>query len=326
MALGSQCSRATLLLLVVAMVAGASSSADAANTVLKFETILGDLHIRMLDNDAPKMVANFLNYVNQGDYNDSFFHRLVPGFVLQGGGFNLTGDPATGGLVRKGPQVDNEFGRSNVRGTLAMAKMAHPDDGGPPDGGPDSATNQFFFNLSDNNAGNLDNQNGGFTVFAYVIGDGMEVVDLLSAGLGNPYGVSDYNLQGYWPDPGADIYWDSALGAIPIISYQGGLYFEMINSVSVVGVAGDVDFDGDVDIDDYNGFAASFGEVGIGLAADFDGDYDVDLDDFAILRGNYGASAPSPPLAPGAATPEPGSICLLGLCGIAMIRKRRGKS
>jgi len=313
MTLGSQCSRATLLLLIVAMVAVTSSSADAANTVLKFDTDVGNLYVRLLDNTAPGTVQNFLTYVNNGDYNDSFFHRLAYDFVLQGGGFRSYGTEGLGALPSYGPN-DNEFGRYNVRGTLAMAKLG---------GDPNSATNGFFFNLNDNNAGNLDFQNGGFTVFAYVIGDGMGVVDRLAAYPPNPEEV--YIVD--WTES-----WGSAFDTLPVLTELDGdgvrvvKDLEWINAVSVVGVDGDVDFDGEVDIDDYNGFLASFGEVGIGLAADFDGDYDVDLDDFAVLRANYGASAPSPPLAPGAATPEPGSICLLGLCGIAMIRKRRGKS
>jgi peptidyl-prolyl cis-trans isomerase A (cyclophilin A) len=317
-----------LLLSIAAVVAFTSSSADAANTVLKLETTLGDVHIRMLDTDAPGTVANFMNYVNQGDYHDSFFHRMIPGFVLQGGGF--TQIDGVGGVVSKGAPTLNEFGRSNLRRTLAMAKVGpnldDPNDDQNPNTGPDSATNQFFFNLG-NNSTNLDNQNGGFTVFAYVVGDGMEAIDLLSGGLGDPYSVDGYNVQGYWDDPpGENIYWDSALGEVPLLSYQGGLYFEMLLTITVVGVDGDVDFDGDVDGDDYSGFLASFGQTGIGLAADFDGDYDVDLADFAVLRDNYTGSGSSPLPEPGAAAPEPTSMCLLGLGAMAILRRRRGKA
>jgi len=147
----------------------------------------------------------------------------------------------------------------------------------------------------------------------------------LSAGLGNPYGVSNYDLVNYWDDNGRPAHWDSALGGVPIISYQGGLYFEMINNVSVHDVDGDVDFDGDVDIEDYNEFIASFGDRGIGLAADLDGDYDVDLDDYAVLQDSF-AGATAPPAAPGGVVPEPAGICLLGLCSMVMIARRRRKS
>jgi len=306
-----RCGGVVLFLAIIAIVAGSSSTARGANTVLKFNTILGDIHIRMLDNDAPGTVGNFLDYVNRGDYADSFFHRMVPGFVLQGGGFRL-GDSG-GEAIPTDPQIQNEFGRSNVRGTLAMAKLGT---------GPHTATSQFFFNLSDNSA-NLDNQNGGFSVFAYVIGDSMDIVDVMSAALGDPYAVQGYNLVDYWPDNGRSEYWDNALGDVPLLSSGGSLYFELVNSVTVLDADGDFDLDGDVDDDDYDGLLASFGYQGVGLAADFDGDYDVDLADFVILQANYTGAATAPLPTPGASVPEPTSICLLGLGGLALVRKRR---
>ncbi|MDP6634852.1 MAG: peptidylprolyl isomerase [Phycisphaerae bacterium] len=305
--------RAAILLLVAATVLVTGSSAGAANTVLKFDTILGDFNVRLLDTDTPLTTANFMLYVNGGSYNDSVFHRLVRGFVLQGGGYGANAIPNHG-------TVDNEFGRSNIRGTVAMAKVG---------GDPDSATSEFFFNLSDTNASNLDNQNGGFTVFAYVLDGGMLVVDALADGVqysnflidtGDANDPLDSRYDGEWPRivPLED--------GSPIL--EGGQevwYYEWINSVSVVGVDGDVDLDGDVDDDDYNAFVASFGRKGLGLHADFDGDYDVDLDDFMVLKSNYPSAVASPLPTPGAAVPEPTSICLLSLCGIAMIRRRRGK-
>lgn len=156
-----------------------------------------DLVIIELFDDTPLTRDNFLQYVNAGLYDGSIMHRLSSGFVLQGGGFyewrltepaplNVSLDPTyevdlDGNPNTDNPQVMNEFGRSNLRGTLAMAKLASPSDGGPPNGGPNSATNQYFFNLSNNNAANLDNQNGGFTVFARVIGDGMALVDAFAS-------------------------------------------------------------------------------------------------------------------------------------------------
>ena len=308
MTLGSQRCRVTLLLLIVAVVAAGVSSADAANTVLRFDIGFADLwasvYVRLLDTEAPGTVANFLTYVNAGDYDQSFFHRLVPGFVLQGGGFSWDYDlQELVSLPRRDP-IENEFGRTNERGALAMAKLG---------GDPDSATNGFFFNLGDNNdpgdPNSLDVQNGGFTVFAYVIGDGMGTVDILANPLTSPYEIVI--------DNGAP-----PLGDLPLVFYDGGYYLETLFEVSVHDVDGDADFDGDVDDDDYNEFMAEFGYSGLGLAADFDGDYDVDLDDLAVLRANY-AGGVSPLPAP---APEPGSMCLLGLCGMALIRKRRGRS
>ena len=149
-----------------------TSSLFAANeSVVTIETPLGSFQMELLTDDAPKTVQNFLNYLERGAYDGTFFHRSVPGFVVQGGGFAY--DPITNSApgILVDPPVVNEFGESNVRGSVAMAKTA---------AGPDSATSQWFVNLADNSA-NLDNQNGGFTVFARVVGDGMQVVDAIAA-------------------------------------------------------------------------------------------------------------------------------------------------
>jgi peptidyl-prolyl cis-trans isomerase A (cyclophilin A) len=110
---------------------------------------------------APATVTNFLNYVNDGDYVNSIIHRSVPGFVIQGGGFRF--DDLEIEEIATDPPVVNEFNsqRSNTRGTIAMAKLGND---------PNSATSEWFFNLADNSA-NLDNQNGGFTVFGEVLSD-----------------------------------------------------------------------------------------------------------------------------------------------------------
>jgi cyclophilin family peptidyl-prolyl cis-trans isomerase len=137
--------------------------------VAQFDTVLGKINVELLANDAPLNVANFLNYVNRGAYTNTFIQRSVAGFVIQGGGYFLQGNSIS--AIAADAPVKNEFKDSNLRGTMAMAKTA---------AGPDTATNQWFFNLADNSA-NLDNQNGGFTVFARVIGTGMTVVDAIAA-------------------------------------------------------------------------------------------------------------------------------------------------
>jgi cyclophilin family peptidyl-prolyl cis-trans isomerase len=110
---------------------------------------------------APLTAANLERYVEAGRYSDTFLHRLVPSFVLQGGGFAWPGDAQAGNAsleaVATFAAVPNEFSaqRSNIRGTVAMAKLGSD---------PNSATSQWFFSLADNSA-NLDIQNGGFTVF-----------------------------------------------------------------------------------------------------------------------------------------------------------------
>ena len=130
------------------------------------ETVLGPILIEMLPQAAPGTVQNFLNYVDDGDYDNSIIHRSVPGFVLQGGGF-IVGNPPT--AIPTDDPIVNEFQLSNLRGTLSMAKT---------NAGPDTATSQWFINLADNSL-NLDSQNGGFTVFARVVGSGMEVADVI---------------------------------------------------------------------------------------------------------------------------------------------------
>ncbi|HTZ21677.1 MAG TPA: peptidylprolyl isomerase, partial [Opitutaceae bacterium] len=129
----------------------------------------GKINVELFSGDAPLTVTNFLNYVNRGAYTNTFIHRSVPGFVIQGGGYYLQGNSIS--AIAADAPVRNEYKLSNTRGTMAMAKTAT---------GPDTATNQWFFNLADNSA-NLNNQNGGFTVFARVLGTGMTVVDAIAA-------------------------------------------------------------------------------------------------------------------------------------------------
>lgn len=144
--------------------------ADA--TMVRLQTALGVIDIALYDTQAPLTVANFLNYANSGTYSNSFIHRSVPGFIIQGGGFTYQ-DAAGFKQITTGTPVKNEFSasRSNLRGTIAMAKLG---------GDPDSATSQWFINLADN-AANLDNQNGGFTVFGRVMGNGMAVADAIAS-------------------------------------------------------------------------------------------------------------------------------------------------
>ena len=142
--------------------------AAALATTVRVDTPLGSFDVELFDEEAPKTVENFLNYVRDGDFENTFFHRSIPGFVLQGGGFAFIDGAVEN--VPTDPPVENEFNQSNLGGTLAMAKVG---------GDPDSATSQWFVNLADN-SDNLDTQNGGFTVFGRVLGDGMDVVDAIA--------------------------------------------------------------------------------------------------------------------------------------------------
>lgn len=141
----------------------------------------GAIDINLFQNRAPNTVANFLSYVNadasvdqNANYNGAVFHRSIPGFVLQGGGFKFDDPNNAFPQVTDQAPVQNEPGVSNSRGTIAMAKLPNQ---------PNSATNEFFFNLSDNSAGApaLDTQNSGFTVFAQVMNGGQQVVDAIAA-------------------------------------------------------------------------------------------------------------------------------------------------
>lgn len=142
-------------------------------TLLRLDTSQGLIDMRLLDAEAPKTVANFLAYVRSGAYADTLVHRSVPGFVIQGGGYRYGATGTQAPHIPTNPPVVNEFSstRSNVRGTVAMAKTAVS---------PDTATSEWFVNLA-NNASNLDNQNGGFTVFARVTTPGMQVADRIAA-------------------------------------------------------------------------------------------------------------------------------------------------
>jgi cyclophilin family peptidyl-prolyl cis-trans isomerase len=139
---------------------------------VRVETVLGVIDIELFDTAAPATVANFLNYVQNSKFDSTFFHRSVAGFVLQGGGYSINTTSNVVAAVPTFAPVVNEYSatRSNLRGTVAMAKLGSS---------PDSATSQWFVNLA-NNATNLDFQNGGFTVFGKVIGNGMAVVDAIA--------------------------------------------------------------------------------------------------------------------------------------------------
>lgn len=148
--------------------------AHAQGTLVRLHTSQGPIDFKLLDGEAPVTVGNFLAYARAGDYSDVFFHRSVRNFVVQGGGFRWAADSSNccQSVTTRG-QIQNEFGaaRSNVRGTVAMAKVGS---------NPNSATSQWFVNLADN-SGNLDTQNGGFTVFARVTTPSMAVVDRIAA-------------------------------------------------------------------------------------------------------------------------------------------------
>jgi cyclophilin family peptidyl-prolyl cis-trans isomerase len=142
-----------VLLTAVVLVAGCGEKSSEGPKMVTLETSMGDIVIELNEEAAPITVENFRRYAEQGFYDGTIFHRVMPRFMIQGGGF--TKDMRD---KQTHPPIVNEFEVSNLRGTVAMAKM---------EGDPDSATSQFFINLVDNSRG-LDHQNGGFTVFGEV--------------------------------------------------------------------------------------------------------------------------------------------------------------
>lgn len=156
--------------LAIMLALAATMPKNATATVVEFQTVMGNFEVNLYDNATPATVANFLEYVNNGDYTNAIFHRSVPGFIVQGGGFSFDLAWPVSSIPSR-PAVVNEPEFSNLRGTIAMAKLG---------GDPDSATSQFFFSLADNST-ILDAQNGGFTVFGEVVGNGMSVVNQMEA-------------------------------------------------------------------------------------------------------------------------------------------------
>ncbi len=135
--------------------------------MIRFETTLGDFTIEFFEKEAPLSVANFRRYIDDGFLDGTIFHRIVPGFVIQGGGF-------TEDMTQKKthPPVKNEAdnGLKNVRGSLSMARTNDIN----------SATSQFFVNLKDNDFLDHSRGNFGYAVFAKVI-QGMDVIDNIAA-------------------------------------------------------------------------------------------------------------------------------------------------
>ncbi|NLE36880.1 MAG: hypothetical protein GX621_02525, partial [Pirellulaceae bacterium] len=181
------------------------------NPVLALNTNYGPIVIELFGDDTPITAANFLTYVNDGDYIQSFIHRSVPNFVIQGGGFTTDTtyftDTTQFHAIVTNPPIVNEPGISNTRGTLAMAKVG---------GNPNSATSQFFVNLA-NNSANLDSQNGGFTVFGHVLD--MYTVDLIASLPIDTTNASPYSELPY-SDAGDLVVFESIAGLGRITGYK----------------------------------------------------------------------------------------------------------
>jgi peptidyl-prolyl cis-trans isomerase B (cyclophilin B) len=160
-----------------------SAPASAANPQVIIETTAGTIKAELYPDAAPKTVANFLQYVKDGYYDGTQFHRVIDGFMIQGGGYGADyKSKPTRPPVPIEAESSVKAGLSNAPGTLAMART----------GDPNSATAQFFINVADNNRLDFKSptpQGYGYTVFGKVI-EGMDVVNKIAktpTGPGGPF-------------------------------------------------------------------------------------------------------------------------------------------
>ena len=175
--------RRYFFIVTAALAAAFALPALAANPQVEFDTTAGKIRVELYPDAAPKSVANFLDYVKSGQFDGTQFHRVIPGFMIQGGGFtaDFKQKPTKPPVVNEA-EMSSKAGLLNVPGTLAMARTSDPN----------SATAQFFINVADNKFLNFrspDPQGIGYTVFGKVV-SGMDVVDKIAkapTGAGGPF-------------------------------------------------------------------------------------------------------------------------------------------
>lgn len=277
-------------------------------TVVRFQTNVGNIDVRLYDAATPLSVANFLNYVTTDRYDGTFIHRVpqkmlpdqstvTSDFVVQGGGFLLNNSIfAAEGIVTDDP-VMNEPGISNLRGTISYAKGADPN----------SATSQWFFNISDNIF--LDSPDkGAFTAFGRVVRNTMNVVDLINdlptvnaSAAETPLTAEDFD-------------------EVPVLDLAQVINQNDITSADAVMILniyvrntppGDYNFNGVVTALDLPIWEADFGSH---LKADADGNGNgvVDGKDFLLWQRNFDPNSGFPV----STVPEPHSI---GLSAFAIL-------
>jgi peptidyl-prolyl cis-trans isomerase A (cyclophilin A) len=158
----------TLLFCAALTVGATAASAQDTAPRVALETSEGRIVLELAPKEAPKTVDNFLAYVKAGHYDGSVFHRVIPTFMIQGGGF---GPDMAERPTRPPIPIESKNGLKNARGTVAMARR----------GDPNSATGQFFINVVDNASLDYPSFDGhGYAVFGKVV-EGMDVVDKIKA-------------------------------------------------------------------------------------------------------------------------------------------------
>jgi cyclophilin family peptidyl-prolyl cis-trans isomerase len=296
---------ALAVLTPLCLLAWSGTSAEA--TIVRFQTSLGNVDVRLYNAATPNSVANFLFYQSNNRYTGTFIHRVPqqPGggtsnFVVQGGGFLLNNSIFAAAGIATNPPIADEPGITNIRGTLAFAKNAQ------------GATSQWFFNIGDNSF--LDAQN--FTVFGRVLGTGMNVVDAINV-------LPSVNAAAAENAPGEDF------DEIPVRNLQQVINQNditsneavMINSVTVRNLpAADYDFNGVVNANDYTVWRNSFNST-TNAAADGNGNGRVDVPDYVMWR-NLTSGAGGEGLG-NFALPEPSAAILLLTAGFFFVGRGR---
>lgn len=312
-------SRGMIVLSVVCALLLPAGLAGAANTLVTFNTSLGDITVELYDTEAPISVQNFLQYVDDGAYTNSFFQRMIPNFVVQAGGFTtsaadantpITADNVTAVTTRDA--INLEYKVPNSRGTIAMARSLNIN----------SATSQYYFNLVDNDKllGPAGVTTDGYAVFGEIV-TGLDVLDKLASA---QQGAEAWNASAFLDQ-------ESVFDTLPLVNYSLGQtlvrsHLEMIYSVSKVvqasapslpAVQGDFNGDGAVDDSDLATWSDSFGWAGLitdnplGLHRPV-----VDQGDYTVWADSYGTSIST------SALPEPASLAMLLAGGLAVLRRR----